>query len=57
VHFPFDMAGSLLVALAVSALARPLHRRVRTHLLPLCNRVYEQLIRLIHLPPALFPQH
>jgi membrane-associated phospholipid phosphatase len=26
-------------------------------LLPLCNRVYEQLIRLIHLPPALFPQH
>jgi undecaprenyl-diphosphatase len=57
VHFPFDMAGSLLVALAVCAFARPLHRRVRTHLLPLCNRVYEQLIRLIHLPPALFPRH
>ena len=57
VHFPFDMAGSLLVALAVSALARPLHRRVRRHLLPLCNRAYEQLIRVSRLPPALFPRH
>ena len=57
VHFPFDMAGSLLVALAVCTFARPLHRQVRRHLLPLCNRLYEQLIRLIHLPPTLFPRH
>lgn len=57
VHFPLDMLGSLLVALAVSTLARPLHRQARQHLLPLCNRLYEQLIRSVHLPPVLFPRH
>lgn len=57
VHFPFDMAGSLLVSLAVSAFARPMDRQFRRHLLPLCNRLYEQLIRLGRLPPALFPRH
>jgi undecaprenyl-diphosphatase len=56
VHFPFDMAGSLLVALTVTGFARLIHRLVRRWLAPPCVRLYENAIRLFRLPPLLFPQ-
>lgn len=56
VHFPFDMAGSLAVALIVSRFAEPIHRLVQPRLAPPCIGLYEDSIRLCHLPPALFPQ-
>lgn len=56
VHFPLDMAGSLLVALAVTRFAKALHGWVQPWLLPSCVRLYEALIRLCRLPPLLFPR-
>jgi undecaprenyl-diphosphatase len=57
VHFPFDMAGSLIVALLVSRLAMFIHRLVLSWMAPLCLGLYENGIRLCRLPPALFPRH
>ncbi|MDE2515154.1 MAG: undecaprenyl-diphosphatase [Rhodospirillales bacterium] len=56
VHFPFDMAGALLVGLAMGGLVRALHRPVRAIALPPCLALYEAMLRLAHLPPALFPR-
>jgi undecaprenyl-diphosphatase len=56
VHFPFDMAGSLAVSLVVACVARPLDRFVRRWFLPPLLAIYESMLSLAHLPPALFPR-
>lgn len=56
VHFPFDMAGAFLVALAMAALVRALHGTVRRIALPPCLFLYETGLRASHLPARLFPR-
>jgi len=56
VHFPFDMAGSLVVASVVTQLAKVIQRWVEPWLLPLSLKLYEGMISLCHLPPVLFPR-
>lgn len=56
VHFPFDMLGSLIVSLVVSAAARPLERAVSGQILPMAQGTYDALITAVRLPPALFPR-
>jgi undecaprenyl-diphosphatase len=56
VHFPFDMAGSLLVALVVSSFAGLIRRLIQPWAAPVCFKFYESIIRLCHFPPALFPR-
>lgn len=56
VHFPFDMGGSLLVALAAMCFTSVIHRLVRPWLAPSCIGLYENGIRLCRLSPVLFPR-
>ena len=55
VHFPFDMAGSVLVAaggaVIVQGLAALLHRRVY----PLVQHAYDRIRAGLHLPETVFP--
>ena len=55
-HFPFDMAGSLIVSLAAAALARALQPSLRRWLLPSTESVYEFLLERLSLPTVLFPR-
>lgn len=55
VHFPFDMAGSLIVAVAVSRFARLIRRLIQPWVAPFCLNLYETVISLCRLPPLLFP--
>jgi undecaprenyl-diphosphatase len=56
VHFPLDMAGSLVVSLLVTRLTHPLDHPIRRWLLPPCLAIYERMLAATHLPPALFPR-
>ena len=56
VHFPLDMAGSLVVALAVTRLAGRIDRVTRRWLLLPCLTLYEATIALFRLPSWLFPR-
>lgn len=56
VHFPFDMLGSLFVALAVTPLSKAINSPVERWLTPFCVRLYEDAIRLCRLPRLLFPR-
>lgn len=56
VHFPFDMLGSLVVALvgALGAMAvRPL---LDQRALPPLEALYERILQLLHLPVSIFPR-
>ena len=55
-HFPFDMAGSLVVSLIAAGLARSLRPVVERWLLPRTEAFYELLLEWFRLPPALFPR-
>lgn len=55
-HFPFDMAGSLVVALVVAAIARLLFPPTERWLLPPCQGLYGRTVAFCRLPPALFPR-
>lgn len=57
IHFPLDMAGSLIVAVIGSAVTWAIYPRLATHLLPLIERPYEASLRFFHLPVAIFPRH
>lgn len=56
VHFPFDMAGSLIIALVVSRFALLIRRLIQPWAAPFCVGLYESGIRLCRLPPLLFPR-
>jgi undecaprenyl-diphosphatase len=56
VHFPVDMAASLIVAAAAAALARLARPLVDRRVLPGVERAYEVALGLLRLPPALFPR-
>lgn len=56
VHFPFDMAGAFVVALALSPLARMIEEPVLRLVLPRAAGLYETALDVVHLPPALFPR-
>ena len=55
-HFPFDMAGSFLVALIAAAGALCLRGNVQRWLLPPAEALYERLLRWLRLSPAAFPR-
>jgi undecaprenyl-diphosphatase len=57
VHFPVDMAGSLLVALGGSLLAKAVQPFLRRVVLPPVQQRYEALLQALHLSPALFPRY
>lgn len=56
VHFPIDMLGSALAAVAGAAAARPCCPAVRRWAIPVVDRLYERVLDFLHLPPALFPR-
>ena len=56
VHFPDDMAGSALVALACGSLARAAAPTITVWALPLADRAYEAALPALRLPPALVPR-
>ncbi len=56
VHFPVDMIAAALVAVASAALARALLSPVRRWLLPPAETVYQTALRVLHLPPDVFPR-
>lgn len=57
VHFPFDMTGSLIVALGVTRFTKALHQLVQRWLGPFCVKQYEWAVCFFHLPAVLFPRH
>jgi len=56
IHFPEDMMGSAFVAFGCGGLARLGAPVASTWLLPFTDRSYQVMLRLLHLPPALFPR-
>lgn len=56
VHFPFDMAGSMIVALGVTRFTKVLHQLVQRWLGPFCVELYEWAVCFCHLPAVLFPR-
>lgn len=56
VHFPLDMAGSAVVSAGAAGLARAALPAVEVWVLPPCDRLYEGLLRGLHLPPSAFPR-
>ena len=56
IHWPFDMAASLGVALFVALFTHALFVPARRWILPPGNALYEWLIVGLHLPPMLFPR-
>jgi undecaprenyl-diphosphatase len=55
-HFPIDMAASLLVAIAGAALARAVLPASERWLHPVAHGLYEGTLRSLRLPHALFPR-
>jgi len=55
-HFPFDMAGSLVISLSAAGLAGSVRPVVGRRLLPRAEAFYELLLERLRLPPALFPR-
>ncbi len=55
-HFPIDMAASILVALADVAIARAALPLSRRWLLPAVGHTYEVTLHALRLPPSLFPR-
>lgn len=56
VHFPFDMAGALLVAAATTLAARPVARILRGWLYPGLEWLYDRILSWLHLPDRWFPR-
>lgn len=55
-HFPIDMAASLFVGLAGGGVARAALPASERWLRPVAHHTYETTLRLLRLPPALFPR-
>jgi len=55
IHFPFDMLGSLMVAVLSVLVLWPFKPLVATHVFPRVERIYEGIIRILRLPYWLFP--
>ncbi len=55
-HFPLDMAGSLLVSLAAAALARLGLPQVERRVFPPIEALYEFVLQRVRLPVAIFPR-
>lgn len=56
VHFPADMAGSAGVGLLCGILARAATPAVAILVIPYADRAYGTALRILRLPPALFPR-
>lgn len=55
IHFPFDMIGSLLVALVAVTISLRFRPVIEKKLEPALTRFYEKIVKLLHLPESLFP--
>lgn len=56
VHFPFDMAGAVLVALATTLAVRPITRTLRSAIYPSFERIYDWILTRLSLPARWFPR-
>jgi undecaprenyl-diphosphatase len=56
VHFPFDMAGAVLVALASTLAVQPITRRLRSAVYPALERLYDWILTRLGLPTRWFPR-
>lgn len=56
IHFPFDMAASLVVATASATATWSLYPRVERDLLSPVERFYEAMLEVLHLPIRVFPR-
>lgn len=56
VHFPVDMAASLIVGIVAAGLARLARPLVEHSVRPGVERLYEAVLGLLRLSPALFPR-
>lgn len=56
VHFPFDMLGGLVVAAAAMVPVVALRGPLYGHFYPLVTGLYENILRGLRLPVALFPR-
>jgi len=56
VHFPFDMAGAFIVALASAGVVRLLSPLLRGRLYPALSRLYDAVISALGLPESIFPR-
>lgn len=56
VHFPFDMAGAVLIALASTLAIRPITRSLRSAIYPSFERLYDWILTQLGLPDRWFPR-
>lgn len=56
VHFPFDMLGSLEVAIIGAVCIGTLRRHIERLALPIVDSSYEAVLRALRLPVAVFPR-
>ena len=55
IHFPFDMLGSLAVAVFSVLVLQPFKPFIAAHVFPPIEHLYKSAIRALRLPPWLFP--
>lgn len=55
-HFPIDMAGSLLVAVVGAAIACAVRPMADRWVMPMAGGLYDATLNLLRLPPILFPR-
>lgn len=56
VHFPFDMLGSLVVALIGAGAAMSGRPILEKRVLPWLETLYERILQVLHLPVSIFPR-
>jgi len=56
VHFPIDMMAPVPVAIVAAGCARAMVGPIDRLVLPALDAVYETVLRILHLPPGLFPR-
>ncbi|GGH18983.1 undecaprenyl-diphosphatase [Alsobacter metallidurans] len=56
VHFPIDMLASALIACLFGGVSVLLLRPVHRWILPIATPLYEASLRVLHLPPRMFPR-
>lgn len=57
VHFPFDILGSLMVSGIGASIGRAGYPFVEKKIAPAIEYFYEALLRVLRLPPGVFPRH
>jgi len=56
IHFPFDMLGALGLAVISTVIANFSEPVLTRYILPLIEKMYNTVVRMLHLPPSIFPR-